>query len=311
MYLWNVVILFFAFLAVLYGADIIVKSVDRFSHKLRVSSFAISFFLLGMLTSIPELAVGLAAVSEGTPEVYIGNLLGGSAIIFFVVIPILAIFGKGVRINGELTGGNLKYSLLTILAPATVLLDRKITNLEGGLLILFYALLFIFIQRKKGVFDENNTEILHIRSYSVMDVFKMLFGVAVVFVGSNLIVHNLLIVAKALNLSTFFVSLVLLSIGTNLPELSLAIKSVVLKRSDIAFGDYIGSAAANTLLFGIFTLITPGQVLASTVYHKTFIMMSIGFLVFYQFAKSKHSLSKKEGIALLVFYIIFVLVEKL
>lgn len=304
-------ILFFSFIAVLFGADIIVKSVDRFSHKLRVSSFAISFFLLGMLTSIPELAVGLAAVSEGTPEVYIGNLLGGSAIIFFVVIPILAIFGKGVRINGELTGGNLKYSLLTILAPATVLLDRKITNIEGGLLILFYVLLFIFIERKKGVFDEQNTDVLHIRSYSIADVFKILFGVVVVFISSNLIVHNMLVVSKALNLSTFFVSLVLLSFGTNLPELSLAIKSIVLKRSDIAFGDYIGSAAVNTLLFGIFTLITPGQVLASTAYHKTFFMMALGFLMFYQFSKSKHTVSKKEGIALLVFYVIFVLVEKL
>lgn len=308
---WNIIILLISFVATLYGAGLIVKSVDRFSHRLRVSSFAISFFLLGMLTSIPELAVGLAAVGERTPEVFIGNLLGGVAIIFFFIIPILAIFGGKVQMSGELASGNLKYSLLTILAPSAILLDRKIENYEGLLMILFYVLLFFFIERKKGVFDESHTKVLSVESYSIFDIVKILFGVAIVFISSNLIVQNMLLLAGVLNVSTFFVSLIILSFGTNLPEISLAVKSIFLKRSEIALGDYIGSAAANTFLFGLFTLMTPGVILTSVPYYKTFILLAIGLFIFYRFARSKLSLNRKEGIVLLIFYAVFVVAEKL
>lgn len=307
----NVIILLVSFSAILFGADLVVKSVDRFSHKLRISSFAISFFLLGLLTSIPELAVGLSAISEGKPEVFVGNLIGGVAIIFFLVIPLLAIFGNGVNINGELANGNLFYAMVAIFAPVFILLDRNITLLEGVFLIIVYTILFFFVERHKGVFDETHTSILHVHSYSFYDILKTLAGVIIVFISSNLIVDNILHMSEDLGLSTFFVSLFVLSLGTNLPEISLAVKSILLKKKDIAFGDYIGSAAANTLLFGVFTLVFGRTVFLDTGFVKTFILLLSGLTAFYLFSSSKHKITRKEGIVLLLFYVVFVIVERL
>jgi len=45
-----------------------------------------------------------------------------------------------------------------------------------------------------------------------------------------------------------------LSVGTNLLELSITITSIWKKHKEVAFGDYLGSAAANTFLFGVLTL---------------------------------------------------------
>lgn len=311
MSLENLALLVVSFGSLLFGANLIVKSVDRFSHKLGISSFAISFFILGLLTSIPELAVGLTAVAKGTPEVFVGNLIGGVAIIFFLVIPFLAIFGNGVHIHGQLTDGNLRYSLFAILAPSFILLDKKITNIEGVAMIVIYSILFFVIERKKGVFDESNTKILNVKSYSYYDIARILIGVLLVFVSSNIIVRNILLLANTLHVSSFFVSLLVVSIGTNLPEISLAVRSVVLRKKDIAFGDYIGSAAANTLLFGVFTLLNSGHVLTESAFLKTFIFLAAGLLLFYFFTRSKKTISKKEGFILIAYYFLFMFIEKM
>jgi cation:H+ antiporter len=117
-------------------------------------------------------------------------------------------------------------------------------------------------------------------------------------------------VANQMNISTYYISLIMLAIGTNLPEISLAVKSVVLRKKDIAFGDYIGSAATNTLLFGIFTLISGGEVLASTNFIETFVIMVFGLGLFYFFTRSKKDISRKEGFILAGYYLIFIILER-
>lgn len=300
-----------SFFAILFGADLIIKSVDRFSHKLKLSSFSVSFFLLGMLTSIPELAVGLSSISEGNPEIFVGNLVGGVLVIFFFIIPLLAIFSNGVRLNSHLTSKNLLFSFLAMIAPFFAVFDQRITNLEGVLLIGVYGLLFYLIEKDKGVIDGAHTEVLNTHSYSFIDIFKILLGVAIVFISSQIIVGKTVALAKDLHVSAFYISLIVLSLGTNLPEISLAIRSIIAKKQGVAFGDYLGSAAANTFLFGLFTLLTPGEVITSNGFVRTFVLMAAGLATFYYFTKSGRDISRKEGAFLLIFYFLFAVVELL
>ena len=60
----NLLIYIVSFAAILFGAGLILSSADRFSKRLRVSSFAFSFFVLGILTSIPEFGIGMNAIAE-------------------------------------------------------------------------------------------------------------------------------------------------------------------------------------------------------------------------------------------------------
>src|SRR3989304_7537710 len=94
----NIFIYLASFVALWIGAGLIIKSIGGFSNHLRLSPFSISFFFLGLLTSIPEIAVGFSAVSQGTPEIFVGNLLGGITVIFLFIIPILAILGRGIKL---------------------------------------------------------------------------------------------------------------------------------------------------------------------------------------------------------------------
>nr|MDQ3014986.1 hypothetical protein [bacterium] len=84
------------------SSGLIISGVERLSKDAKVSRFAISFLLLGMLTSIPEISIGINSIIEGTPEIFVGNLVGASFVILVFIIPLLATFNKGIRLNQHL-----------------------------------------------------------------------------------------------------------------------------------------------------------------------------------------------------------------
>jgi len=305
----SVVFYLLSFLLIWIGSGLIVASADKFARKLRLSAFSLSFFVLGMLTSIPEFSVGMTAIAENKPDIYVGNLIGSIPIIFFLIIPFLAIFGNGIKLNHQLNSRNLLFAFTVMLLPSIVTLDKTIANWEGVLLLLAYFILLFRIQREKGVFDAEHSSVLHLKEYSYVDILRVLLGVGLVIIASNSIVDNTLYFASALHVSPFYISLLLISLGTNLPEFSLALRSIYLGKKDIAFGDYMGSAAANTFLFGLFTLLHNGEVVSANNFFLTFIILAFGLLLFYYFTRSKNDISRSEGFFLLLVYIIFVVIE--
>lgn len=286
-----------------FGTGLIVSSIDKFARSLKISAFSLSFFILGILTSIPEIAVGTSALVKGTPEVFVGNLLGGIPIIFLLIIPILAIFGNGIKLNHELTPMNLFLTFAVIVAPALFVLDKKVNNLEGVVMIILYGALFFLLEGKKGGVLK-----LSKRPSGIVGI-KILVGAMLVFGSAHFLLEQTLYYANVFGISPFYVSLIALSLGTNIPELSLAIRSVISGKKDIALGDYMGSAAANTVLFGIFTLLTPAESFAVNHSFITFGFIAGGLVLFYYFYTSKRDISRTEGFVLLGMYMLFSFLE--
>lgn len=305
----NIILYILAFIFVWLGAGFIVSSASKFSAKLRLSPFAFSFVFLGILTSIPEFSVGLQAVATDHPEIFVGNLLGGIVVMFLIVIPILAVLGNGINLRQELDNKTFLATLGVILAPSLFILDKKITIPEGALLVIFYIALLFLVERKNGIFDRNNKQLFNIRAYSYKDILRMLLGIGIVFVSSSMIVDKTIYFANLFNASAFYISLFLIALGTNLPELSLAIRSVISKKTEIAMGDYMGSATANTLLFGVFTLLHGGEILTVDNFIFTFLFIITALSLFYFFFRTKNCISRGNGLLLLGIYAIFVIVE--
>lgn len=307
----NIILYIGAFAAIWFGSGLIVSSVDTFSKKLRLSSFAISFILLGLLTSTPEFAVGLQAVSDGNSEIFIGNLIGSIPVLFLLVIPLLAVLGNGIQLRQELDRSSLLTTLSVILLPSLFILDKRVSIFEAIICVAAYALLIFLVQKKKGLFHNAHGELLALKAYSHKDMLKILLGIAIVFVSSHLIVQNTLYFAELFGVSVFYISMIVVSLGTNLPELSLAIRSVLGGARDVAMGDYMGSAAVNTLFFGVFTLLSGGTVATIQNFLVTFLFVFLGLLLFYFFSGSRSNISRREGFAMLCAYIGFLVYELL
>lgn len=299
-----------SFLGLWYGSGLIVDSIKRLARKINVSSFAFSFFVLGFLTSIPEIGVGINALEQNQPEIFVGNLLGSAIVMFLLVIPLLAVLGGGVHVKKHLSNRDLLVTLGIIAVPALFALDRTVTNVEGFILLGLYIVLFYIIRARKGVLERVERMLQREqKDWRHSTIIKLAAGMALVFITSRFIVNQTISAAETYQLSTFVISLLVLSVGTNLPEISLALRSLTSKAEDVALGDYLGSAATNTMLFGVFTLFNNGEVITERSFTITFAIIVGSLLAFFLLTRGKSWLTRKEGWLLLGCYLVFLLYE--
>lgn len=297
------------FLFIWMGAGLIVSSVDDLSEKLRISAFAASFFVLGILTSLPEVSVGISSLIDRNPSIFVGNLIGASFVLLIFVIPLLAILGNGISFSHQLSREQLLFSLLVVIAPSALLLDGMLTLFDASVLFILYVILFYIIEKKRGLLERTKDLVHTRRTHIFVDTSKLVAGAIVVFLSSKFIVDFTIQFGSVLSVSPYLISLLLLSVGTNLPEISLALRSVAARKKEVALGDYIGSAAANTLIFSILLFIHREPVVIVNHPLSTFIFFVIGTGLFYLFARSKNTLSRKEGLILFGVYILFLVIE--
>jgi len=304
----HLIIYLLSFFGVWLGSGLAIKSVEKNSHQLKTSSFLLSFLVLGLFTSIGELSIGLSSIIKNDPEVYVGNLIGASIVIFMLIIPLLALTSKSIKITPEFQEFNLLASLLVIALPVLSIMDGKITKIDNILALILFIFLLINIQNKNKLIKNLKT-INQSKSKIAQELLKIIFGIVVIFTSSHFIVEQTLYFSHILQLSPFLISLLVTSLGTNIPELSLVVRSAIMKNNEVAFGNYIGSASFNTFLLGFLGLIYHKEIILNHSYTISLIFLILNLTLFYFFAKSKNTVTKKESLILLSTYFLFILAQ--
>lgn len=309
--LLQTIIYIVCFFLVWIGAGLVVSPISDLSKSWRLPRFIISFFLLGILTSLPEITISTIAILNNDPVIVAGNLLGGVIVMFLGVIPLLGLVGNGVKMPTQLNKKQLIITLLVVVAPAFLTADQKIGQYEAIFLILLYLSLFVMFSFKQSFFEKIKTGIISRKKNSMRHLFKIVLGVSILIGASNQIVNSTLFFADMFKISPFFVSLIVVALGTNIPEISIVFRSVLSGKKDIALADYLGSASANTLLLGIFTLMHGGTIQLPNHFFQRFSFLAVGLILFFFFARSRNTLSRKESAILLSLYLGFIMFEML
>lgn len=305
----NILIYVLAFAGIWFGSGLAIGSVEKLSRTLRMSQFSISFLILGMFTSIGELSVGINAIIESDPEIFVGNLIGATIILFMLVIPLLAIVGKPIKISSEFQGFNLPASLIVISLPVVLSMDGVVSRLDSFVVIALFLILLVIIQSKKGILEKIKSFTPRASISVGKELLKIVFGLVVIFVASSFVVDQTVYFAELLEVSPFLISLLFIAIGTNVPELSFVFRSASMKSNQVAFGDYIGSSAFNSFLFGTLALGYGEPIFLSNSYLSSLLFLVVGLFCFYLFARSKNTISRAEGFVLLGLYLLFLLTE--
>lgn len=300
-----------AFILIWIGSGLVVSTVMHLAHSWRLSPFTVSFFLLGIMTSLPEITISSIAVLDHTPLIFAGTLLGGTMLLLLGIIPLLGIITNGISLPTQLDRRQLLLTLVVILAPALMFADQRLTRWEGALFIILYGCLVLFVNHRQSFMEKVTSSLKHRPKHFLLLLAKALIGIGLLVWSGNQIVNNTLYLAEVWHIPPFFLSLFLVTLGSNLPELSIIVRAMWQRQREIAFADYLGSAASNTLLSGIFVLWHGQTVVLPGLFLQRFIFLGIGLVLFYLFAQTRHKLSRKECLALLLLYFAFVAFELL
>lgn len=178
---------------------------------------------------------------------------------------------------------------------------------QGGIFvigIIAYTIFSLYFSRK------NNEEISieqeeQLRPWYI-DLFYILAGLAVLVYGSQLLIDNATAIARHIGVSEAVIGLTIVAAGTSMPELATSIVAALKKNPEIAVGNVVGSNLFNVLcISGITALIHPIQA-ESVNYIDLLVMLGVSLLLL-PLAWTRNRISRGEGIALVLVYILYTL----
>jgi cation:H+ antiporter len=126
-------------------------------------------------------------------------------------------------------------------------------------------------------------------------------GLAVLYVGAEGTLLGAVGIARSIGISSLLIGLTLIAYGTSAPELAIDITAAFRGKTDLAFGDLIGSNVANLgLILGTAVIIRPMQLNASIVRFEIPLLVLQAVLVW--LLSLDGSLSRTDGTVLLLMF---------
>ncbi len=301
------IILFLISLGVLAkSSQLAIRYSSKLSKTLHISEFVISFFFIAFITVLPETVIGIISAVKEIPALGAGTLIGSNVADLSLILGIIILASiKGLRFKKEDIKENFLYSVI-LLIPLLLALDGNFSRIDGGILIFsglyFYYTLtkdFKLFKRKKYLDKKNALGylILLVLSLGIL-ILSAYFTVKYGWELSNLIGIKPLILGS-----------VIIALGTTLPELMFSLKSVREKHSELGIGDIFGTVLWDgTIALGILILIKPFSFAKEVMIIPTLFMFLSSLTIDY-LSKRDKILTKREGVYLMLFYLMFLIVE--
>ena len=295
------------------ATDRIVKSATVLADHYHLKEAFVGLSILAFGTDLPELAVMLDASLFRVPEssdIILGSAIG-SAIgqISFVMgaiglMGVLYLSRKDTFYHGSI----LCFSILFLLIFSY---DGEISRLEGGILFLGYLLyMWRLFRERRGAFvgadGPANASILKAWVYIAI-------GFLVLIASAELVVQSALALSYKFGLSSSSVAVVIIGLGSSLPELSLSGMALRHKKAGLSVGNLIGSNILDTLLVpGLGALIAPLIVAKSILWFDLPALMIVTLLALYALYTPTKDISRKgmrkhHAIILILLYGLFVM----
>jgi len=296
------------------GGYAIVSGGVSLAKKLRISSMIIGLTVVAYGTSTPELAASLLAAFNSHTELILGNIIGSNISNVGMVIGISAIFAP-LLISKITVSRWIPIMIGVSLLVVAMSYDGEISQVDG--LILIAALIgftaYTIKTVKKQKIQQNETvenEALEgeyfLSKYKIetypQSIGLIVAGVIVLFIGGHLTVDGAVNIAETLGLSQLVIGVVIVAIGTSLPELITSIIAIAKKQTDIGVGNIVGSNIYNILLIlGVSSAIV-GIPVVPDVFSNYYIMIAFSLVLFIGFRKY---IPRVVGVGLAIAFVVY------
>ena len=298
-----------------------VVAIRRLSRETSKKSFIISALILAVGTSFPELSVAITSSLEKASNLTLGVIIGSNIANIALIGGITSLIAGRITIRGDYLKRDVAIAAVAGILPLILIIDRVLSRVDGLILLasyFAYALSFFkhrFIQisqeqREEGFIYRFMRRLNHISAEKKREIGKLFVGIALLLFSADAIVKLSLTLAHAANIPIFLIGLVLLAVGTSLPEFAFSLRTAQDHEPSMFFGNLLGSTIANsTLIVGIASIIHPIEIAEVSQYFIAVLAFIVVFITFWIFIRSKHRLDRWEAGVLLILYFSFLVVE--
>ena len=292
--------LFVLSLAVLIKAsDWFIESSERIGLGFGVSPFIIGVTIVAFGTSLPELATSIAAVSQGSSEIVIGNVVGSNIANLLLVIGLTIIIGGQIRVSSKIFHVDVPYLFLSSFYLWFTLRDLHFSVMEAIFaLVLIGVYLFNSVRENRSITDE-------VRA-GYREYLMLLVGGILIYFGAEYTIYSITRMSEMMGINSEIIALSLVALGTSLPEVFVSVSAMRKGKSEISVGNVIGSNLFNAFgvmgipsLFGLLKI--PAEV--ESVYIPYLLAITLLFIL----CMVSRRMGKLEGWIFLLLYAYFVI----
>ena len=313
-FVWLVV----GLVCLVFGAEWLVRGASTVATKLGVAPIVVGLTVVAFGTSAPEMAVSISGALSGSADVAIGNVVGSNTFNILAILGLSAAI-SGLSIEQRLLKFDIPVLILITVVVYVLILNDVVGRIEGAVLFLGVIAYTSWLLRgaRKGESPaveaeyKEAVESVEGSTFSQSLAFQIglvLVGLALLVLGSQLLVNSATEIASALGVSDLVIGLTVVAAGTSLPELATSVLAAIRGQRDIAVGNVVGSNIFNLLaVLGASAAVSSnGVAVNSEVIRLDFPVMLAATIVLLPICWNGFMIKKWEGSFLVMFYIAYV-----
>jgi len=302
----NFVIFVIAMAALIWGADLLVRESERIALKFNISEFIIGATLIALGTSLPEMAASIAASADGKPQIAIANVIGSNILNITLVLGTIFLISKTINPDRDFFAKDSTWAIVPVFIFILMIFDGVVSRFDAMLLLLLMAAYVMFLLREaRGIIsaeieDAEERAEEDLQSFSWVTALPMvLLGLILIIGGANFTIDSASAIARDFGISEWIIGIIMISLGTSLPELVVSISASIKGKVDMAIGNIIGSNMANTtIVLGAAALTSPMQINITDYLFDISTMLVASLMLVFLTANKLYS--KPAGISLFI-----------
>ena len=305
----NIFILGVSIILLIKWATFATKYASGFAESFQISKYIVGLIIIAIISILPETFIAISSALEWTPELGLGTLFWSNVADLTLVFALIIFLSrrKSIKIDSKILKINKIYPFL-LLSPVILGLDGHYGHIEGAVLVVM-GIIFYYFSSKKEYKEIAETEIKIIEKNRRKNLMYLVGSIALLLIGSHFAVQSGVDIAKSLGISPILIGILVIGVGTTIPELLFSLKAIKQHDDSLAVGDLLGTVLADaTIVIGILALVNPISFPQRIIYITGIFMIVASFLIIYCMKTGKE-ISKREGLILLGFRLLFILVE--
>ncbi|MBZ1345460.1 MAG: hypothetical protein KY055_02425 [Candidatus Nealsonbacteria bacterium] len=291
----------------------LVGALTRIARFLGWREFVVAFFILSFAASIPELFIGITSALGGIPELSFGNIVGANVIHLTLAIALATLILKGIEIESRTVQASLVFTVIAAILPLILILDGSLSRIDGVLLILAFIFYSSWLFSKKEYFSKiydgvKPKSIIKEFKTFIQDLGIILGGAVLLLISAQGIISSADFFAKTLNAPLPLIGILIVSLGTALPETWFCLQAARKGQSWMILGNLMGCIIVTaSLVLGIVVLIHPIEIIDFSPFVMARFFLIISAFFFLLFVRTGRKIIQKEALFLLGIYLTFVL----
>jgi len=289
----------------IWGSDILIDQSEKIALRFGISEYVIGATLVAVGTSLPEMAASITASLNHKPEIAVANVIGSNIFNITLVLAAVFIVAKRVDPHRDFFAKDSSWALFPVLIFILMIIDGAFSRFDGLLLMLLMLAYVLFLMRagKDILIDETEDEKEAPFSWPRVALLTLV-GFLMVIIGADYTIESASAIAKSFGVSDWIIGIIMVSLGTSMPELMVSITAALKGKADMAIGAIIGSNMANTtMVLGAAALVNRIELDPSAyLFDITTMLVATLMLVF---ISANKLYTKPAGISLLIVLALF------